>query len=165
MKVSKLFRTCLLQRRLWGTRAPRRDTVRAHIMSDVTCCLLQDTRDDLEPRNSLHPLPLRPLTMAGSVRQSRKYVGRRLKALIESFLINTGARRGGGWHCTSVFSGWSTSTLSSTTPAATLVSTVRGQDSRGNLAQVMDSIIGIFKLLTNTIRNSKHSLVLESKHD
>lgn len=97
MKVPKLFRTCLLQRRLWGTRAPRRDTVRAHIMSDVTCCLLQDTRDDLEPRNSLHPLPLRPLTMVGSVRQSRKYVGRRLKALIECFLINTRARRGGGW--------------------------------------------------------------------
>lgn len=95
MKVPKLFRTCLLQRRLLGKRAPRRDTVRAHIMSDVTCCLLQDTRDDLEPRNSLHPLPLRPLTMAGSVRQSRKYVGRRLKALIESFLINTRARRGG----------------------------------------------------------------------
>lgn len=157
MKVPKLFRTCLLQRR----RAPRRDTVRAHIMSDVTCCLLQDTRDDLEPRNSLHPLPLRPLTMAGSVRQSRKYVGRRLKALIESFLINTRARRGGGWHC----SGWSTSTLSSTTPAATLLSTVRGQDSRGNLAQVMDSIIGIFKLLPNTIRYSKHSSVLESKHE
>lgn len=37
--------------------------------------------------------------------------------------------------------------------------------SRGNLAQVMDLIIGILKLLTNTIRYSKHSLVLESKHE